>query len=167
MPAMEPPASHHLSAAIGWCELGNNEEAVQELRRLDSKWKDHPDVLEVWWRIHSAREDWATALETARLLVDKAPDRPWGWLHRAYAMRRCPSGGIEAAREALLPAFEKFPAEPVIPFNLACYACQLNRLDEARSWLDQAMKTGGKAVIRRMALNDTDLEPLWEEIRKG
>ena len=166
MPPVEPPDSHRLSAAIGWCELGDVGEAALELERLDPRWTNDPDVLEVWWRIQATKQDWVAAHHTARMLVERSPDRSWAWLHRAYALRRCPDGGLEAAREALLPAFEKFPEEPVIPFNLACYACQLNRPDEARSWLDLAMKAGGKARIRRMALSDPDLEPLWPEIQE-
>ena len=75
-------------------------------------------------------------------------------------------GGLQAAWDALLPAFEKFPKEPTIPYNLACYACQLRRLDEARQWLERAVKIAGKEKIKFMALNDDDLEPLWQEIKR-
>jgi len=35
-----------------------------------------------------------------------------------------------------------------------------------RARLDRARKIGGPETIKQMALNDPDLEPLWEEIRK-
>jgi len=77
-----------------------------------------------------------------------------------------PQGGLQQAWEALLPAFDKFPKEPIIPFNLACYACQMRQLDAARDWLQRAMAISGKEKIKPMALKDSDLEPLWEEIRR-
>jgi hypothetical protein len=49
---------------------------------------------------------------------------------------------------------------------LSCYACQLKQLDLAREWLQRAVTAGGKEKIKRMALKDTDLEPLWAEIRQ-
>ena len=63
-------------------------------------------------------------------------------------------------------AAEAFPKESIIPFNLACYACQMRQLEEARAWLRRALKIGGKQKIKQLALDDPDLQPLWEEIRK-
>jgi Tfp pilus assembly protein PilF len=87
-------------------------------------------------------------------------------LHRAYALRRAPGGGLPQAWDALLPAAGKFPEEPVAAYNLSCYACQMQQLDRARHWLQRAIKTGGKDAIKKMALADDDLKPLWEEIRE-
>ena len=42
----------------------------------------------------------------------------------------------------------------------------MRKLDEARQWLRQALKIGGKKAIKGMALADEDLQPLWEEIRQ-
>ena len=86
-------------------------------------------------------------------------------MHQAYALRRIPQGGLEKAWEALLPAADKFPKEPIIPYNLSCYACQMQKLDTARLWLKQATTIGGVKKIKRMAMQDPDLEPLWPEIR--
>ncbi len=61
---------------------------------------------------------------------------------------------------------EDFPKEPTLRYNLACYACQLNRLDEARQWLGRAREIGDADEINRMALADEDLKPLWPEIAK-
>ena len=105
-------------------------------------------------------------MDVARKLLRRAPDRVSGWLHHAYALRRAPEGGLEKAWEALKPAAEKFPKEPIIPFNLSCYACQMRQLDEARLWLKRALKIGGKEKIKQMALGDPDLQPLWDEIRQ-
>ena len=73
---------------------------------------------------------------------------------------------MRQAWDALRPAFDRFPKEPTIPYNLSCYACQMRQLDEARVWLRRALKIGGKEKVKQMALADPDLQPLWDEIRQ-
>ena len=164
MQPLEVPDSHHLLAAQGWLELGSPTEAAAELGLISPVHQRHPDVIEVRWTWHAHSRQWEAALEAARELVLAAPDRASGWLHQAYALRRAAGGGLPQAQEILLPAVEKFPKEPIIPFNLACYACQLGQLDEARKWLKRAMKVGGRESIKLIALADEDLKPLWPEL---
>ena len=57
----------------------------------------------------------------------------------AKALRRASSGSLAKAWEALLPAAELFPREPWVPYNLACYAAQFSRLDEAWEWLCRSL----------------------------
>lgn len=165
MERIEPPDSHRVRAAVGWLELGCPADALQELDGLSEDNTEHPDVLELRWQIHAAGKDWPAAVGAATRLMARAPERASGWLHHAYALRRAPNGGLERARDALRPAFEQFPREPLIPYNLACYACQLGKLNEARHWFRCAVKAGRKATITRLALKDEDLRPLWDEIR--
>lgn len=166
MKTIEPPDAHYLAAAVGWLELGNAAEAAAELNQVRPIWQSHPDVLELRWLICAEQRHWEDALRAASALVERAPERATGWLHRAYALRRVPQGGLELAWDALLPAFDKFPSEPIISYNLSCYACQMHRLDEARTWFKRALAIGGKRRVKKMALGDTDLKPLWEEIRR-
>jgi predicted Zn-dependent protease len=166
MHKLEPPDTHCFLAAVGWLELGNPAEARAELAQVSAAQQEHPDVLELRWSISAEEKRWDEALQVAQALVRRAPKRSSGWLHQAYALRRVPNGSIQKAWEALLPAFDKFPKEPTIPFNLSCYACQLRQLDVARGWLNRAVALGGKEKIKQMALKDTDLEPLWAEIRQ-
>jgi tetratricopeptide (TPR) repeat protein len=162
---LEPPDTHSLSAAIGWFQLGNLVEAKLELSAITEANRSHPEVLEMRWLLCAEEKRWAEALEVARGLLEQAPERSSGWLHRAYALRRLPEGGVRKAWEALLPAFDKFPKESIICYNLSCYACQLRQMDAARVWFQRALVIGGKDKIKRMALEDPDLEPLWKEIR--
>ena len=165
MPKLEPPDTHHFSAAIGWLELGLPAEAKVELARIAPALQDHPDVLEVRWLVVAEEKHWEEGLRIAQALLQRAPKRSSGWLHQAYALRRVPGGSVVKAWEALLPACDKFPKEPVIPYNLSCYACQMQQLDTARLWFKRAVAVGGMEKIKRMALQDPDLEPLWAEIR--
>jgi len=164
--SLEPPDSHHLDAAIGWLGLGRADDARTELDLVSAAQQQHPDVLDVRWMICAREQRWGDALEIARAELVAAPGSCSGWLHQAYALRRVPAGGLRQAWEALLPAAEKFPKQPVVAYNLSCYACQLQQLDLARHWLKLAIQTGGKDAIQKMALADDDLKPLWEEIRK-
>jgi Tfp pilus assembly protein PilF len=120
----------------------------------------------VRWEILAKEKQWEAALDVARKLLSHAPERASAWLHHAYALRRVPDGGLDKAWEALKPAADKHPGEPIIFYNLSCYACQMRQLDEARRWFRRALKVGGKETIKVMALADEDLEPLWEEIRQ-
>ena len=166
MPKLEPPDTFALSAALGWMELKNLPEAEAELAQVSAEHQAHPDVLEVRWLLCAEKRDWAAALDVARQVMAVAPERVTGWLHQAYAARRAPGGSLAAAWEVLLPAAEKFPSVSIIPFNLACYACQMGELDQAREWLRRAFDAGPKVEIRGMAMQDEDLRPLWDEIRK-
>jgi predicted Zn-dependent protease len=161
-----PPDSHHLDAAVGWLGLGCVAEARVELDLISAMRQKHPAVLEARWTICAREKHWAEALEIAQAELAVAPDDCAGWLHRAYALRRVPDGGLPQAWEALLPAAEKFPREPAIAYNLSCYACQLQQPDVARQWLRRAMKAGDQETIKQMALADDDLQPLWAEIRE-
>jgi predicted Zn-dependent protease len=166
VPPLESIDVHRLSAAMGWLELGNVAEAEAELRLIGPAGADHPDVLATGFAIHAHRSDWRAALPFAARLVQQAPGRVGGWLHRAYAVRRMSGGGLAAAWELLLPAAEKFPDEPTVSYNLACYAAQLGRLEDAWAWFERAVRAGGREPIRKMALTDADLEPLHGRIRK-
>lgn len=166
MTELDFKSAHQLNAVLGWLELGNVKEAREELDRIGAEVQERPDLLEVRWILDARQEDWPAALRTAERLQRVAPENSAGWLHRAYALRRVPEGSVEKSAEVLRPALEKFPEEPTIPYNLACYECVLGNVEEARRWLREAVKRGGVRKIRSMALRDEDLEPLWTEIKK-
>jgi tetratricopeptide (TPR) repeat protein len=166
MTPLAPPDSHHLDAAIGWLGLGCANDARDELEKISPACQNHADVLEVRWTLCVHEKRWADALKIAERELKSAPGDAGGWLHRAYALRRADNGGLPQAWDALLPAAEKFPGEPVIAYNLSCYACQMQQLDLAREWLQRAVAAGSKEAIKKMALADDDLKPLWKEIEE-
>lgn len=166
MSLLPAPDSHFLVAASGWLELGCAIEALEELEGISKENRDHPDTQEMRWLIHAKLEDWPAALSVATDLTQSAPNRASGWLHRAYALRRVPEGGLNHAWDALLPAFEKFPKESFISYNLACYACRMGNLTESCKWFQIALRTGKQKALKRMALDDDDLRELWNDIRK-
>lgn len=167
MKPIEPPDSFHLNAALGWLELGNPREADAELLQISPALLEHPAVLELRWQIEAKLGHWPQCLAAANRLLEVLPDNPSGYIAKAYALRRIEGGSLEAARSALQPALAKFPQEPVIPYNLACYACRLGQLDHARALLKLAFALAKSRKFREMALDDSDLRELWGEIRQN
>lgn len=150
----------HLVIATGWMELGNVVEANEELDKISPSLRAHPFVLDVRWQIYALAKKWEACVDLAEALVKLVPNQLNGWLHRSYALHSMKR--TQEAFDRLLPARDMFPNEQMIPYNLACYSCQLGRLEEARKWLALAFEIGGKE-IKLMALDDPDLEPLWRE----
>ncbi len=165
MSGLKAPDSHHLRAAEGWLELGNAAEAGRELDRIPDKHQSHPDVLEARWSVCATARNWTGALAAAEQLVTKAPGRCSGWIHRSYSLHELKR--TQEARDQLLPAAARFPKVSTIPYNLACYDCQMGRLAEARQWLALAMTLGRGEDVIALALEDADLKPLWRELRSG
>jgi tetratricopeptide (TPR) repeat protein len=155
---IEPPDSHHLRAAEGWLELGNWREADADIERISSEVRLLPEVLAMRFRIFSAGKDWERALAVGEILVALAPDNPGAWIDRSNALHYL--GRYQEAFDHLQPAWEKFPTNPVIPYNFACFCCRMGRLDEARAWLDTAWALPGGQELKGQAGSDPDLEAL-------
>lgn len=164
MKSLEPPDLHHLNAAEGWLGLGNAVEARRELEKIAPEMRQHPEVLRLEYHLHERAKQWEHAAETAQQLCRLFPETAFGWIHFAYALHELKR--TREAYDALLPVVNRFPEEHVILFNLACYSCQMGRLEEARVWLDRAMALAGPETIKEMALGDPDLQAMRAEIER-
>jgi predicted Zn-dependent protease len=163
MKALEPPALLYLDAARGWYLLGCFKEALDELQHIPPELQVHADVLEVRFAICAKSKKWVICMELAAAMLDLAPERPTTWINSAFTLHELKQ--TQEAWDALVMVQHRFPDVPTIPYNLACYACQLGRLDESLRQLRRALKLGGDNY-RRMALEDDDLKPLWSEIKE-
>jgi tetratricopeptide (TPR) repeat protein len=157
-----PPDSFHLKAAEGWLELGNAAEARAELNQIADSSKTHPHALELSWRIFAATHDWQQSVDVAAELARQAPDNALSWIHWAYSLHELKR--TQEAWDILAPVADRFPDEFLIRYNLACYACQLGRREEARRWLKAAIKLVGVKPILNLAADDPDLKPIWNEL---
>jgi len=153
----------HLDAAEGWIGLGNFNEANEELEQIAPEHRARPDVLEVGWHIYAHAKKWVKCLDVAAAIIKAAPHRPEGWVHRSFALHEL--NRTQEALDSLLPVWEKFPKAWPIPYNLACYCSQLGRLDEAQKWFRKAMAIDEDRV-KRAGLDDPDLKPLWDKMKK-
>lgn len=80
-------------------------------------------------------------------------------------MRLVDTGGSIAKAFGLLePALERFPTEPILYYNLACYLAQMGREEDAWNRFRQALEAGDPIEFRMMALADEDLKPIWPRI---
>ena len=163
--AVPPPDKHYLLAAQGWIELGNFEEAACELEKIAPALGAHPDVLKVRWRVYGKTNDWVTALQMAKTICQLEPSHPFSRIHQACELpeveRRPDSGTLFQAIGS------QFPYLFAVPYNLACYACQAGNLKEAWDWLQMAMEMCDIDEFRKIALKDTDLQPLWLRLSGG
>ncbi len=162
MRPIERPDSLHLQAAQGWLELGSHIEANEELEKITPQLRARPDVLKVRWEIYASAKKWEATLDIAAALIQLDPEDPLGWVHRSYALHEMKR--TAEARDNLLRVVDKFPISATMRYNLACYECQLGRLEQARDWLQKAFALGGAKEMKLAALDDPDLEPLWKDI---
>ncbi len=63
----------HLKAAQGWLELGNHQEANEELERITPKLRAHPQVLALRWQVYAKAQKWDGAADIARALTQLLP----------------------------------------------------------------------------------------------
>jgi predicted Zn-dependent protease len=162
MKDLSPADQRCLRAAEGWFGLGCTGDAEVELQGLSPDAAGHPATLELRWRILAKSNQWDACLEIAQAITTAAPRLPSGWIHLSYALHELKR--TQEAWDNLLAVVGRFPEEPAMTYNLACYACRLGRLREARRWYKATLALGRKEATRRLALEDPDLEPLWTEI---
>lgn len=154
---IDPEKQHHVLAAQGYCELGMFEDAREELDQIPPESGHAKEVLAVRMDIHHGLKEWEQMQALARKLTEEIPGSPHGWVSWAYATRRAES--IEAARPILLDALERFPGQTNILYNLACYECQLGKLETARNLLKKCLELEPR--MKELASEDEDLQPLW------
>src|SRR4051794_8719680 len=120
---IEPPDQKFLEAACGYVQLGMFHGANAELEKIDPFCRALPEVLAVRLAVYRGLKKWELMQEISKRLRQFEPDNVQWTISLAYAARRAYS--IDIAMEILLNAQAKFPREAAIPYNLACYFCQL------------------------------------------
>lgn len=161
---LEPKDRFLLESAAGWLMLGNAAEAFEELKQIAPAARNRPEVFMLLWEIHAHFRRWTDAIEAADHLIAQSPDQPEGYVKRAYALHELKR--TQEAWDTLEPVSTRFNENWLIPYNLACYACQLGHSAEAVKLLRKSLRLGDAGEIRAMALDDTDLEPLRQTIEK-
>lgn len=146
--------------AIGYYELGMFQDSYDELEKLPPELKTTREVLSIKADILTKLESWKLLREVSRFLVKMWPNDPQHLISHAFATRR--SISIVEAEKILLEAVSFHADEPIVHFNLACYAAQQARLEKAAQHLGEAIKLDPQ--VRKMALDDKDLEPLWGKV---
>lgn len=147
----------HMEAALGYLQLGLYDDANDEIECMPPRERVSPVALVLRAHIYMELKSWGLLREVAVVLVDTIPEDSDHWTWLAYATRR--TTDVPSAEEIVLRALEIHPEDAMIHYNLACYAAQLGRLEEAGARLKKAVHLNPE--IRLMALDDPDLEPIW------
>ncbi len=158
---LEPPDQKFFEAACGYAQLGMFLDANEELEKVDPYKRTAPEILALHVAIYRGLKKWELMAAISKRLAEFQPDDVQWMVSFAYAVRRANS--IEAAKEILLEAEQKFPKEAIIKYNLACYFCQLGNLESAREYLKRTFEINPN--WRLQALEDEDLKPLWDSLR--
>ncbi len=139
------------------------EEASAELEEIDPFCRHLPEVLLTRVAIYQGLKKWELMAVVAKKLVEWNPGEPGHFIDLAYATRRAES--IGAAHAILKRAEGQHPNDATIQFNLACYEAQMGNLDQAKVNPGRATRIDSKC--RLMALEDPDLETLWDSLSAG
>ncbi len=158
---LSPEDQLHAAAAEGYLTLGLFAEAEASLALLSAAAQASPEVLMVQVQLYQTTRQWAGLQAAAAQLVTLEPFDPQWVISLAFATRRATS--IPDAKLILEAAIGTFPDEPLIPYNLACYECQLGDVPAAKKLLERALRMQPK--MGPMALEDSDLEPLWATLQ--
>jgi Flp pilus assembly protein TadD len=150
----------HVLASSGYLELGMLDDAAKVLDEIALEDKNRTEVLGARIVLYIAAKKWDMAAAIASHLVRVDPNNEAWWINLAYSVRRIE--GVEKAEDILLRAQAIHPKVAMIAFNLACYASVTGRIEQAKARLRHAIDLDKE--IRRLALGDEDLRPLWDWI---
>jgi tetratricopeptide (TPR) repeat protein len=155
---MLPPVTNDADAAcrraLGFLQLGMPEDALAELDELTVTHSVAQHLrVDALFRL----KRWPDAAAICLPMTEQEPADPGWWIQAAYAQRRARS--IEEAEMILRAGLTRHPANGLMLYNLACYACVGQRIDEARKWLGKAVALDPDTMLA-MAGRDPDLEAL-------
>ena len=146
-----------MTEAVGYLELGMLQDAWDALEEIPAEQRHLPPVLHVRLEIYRRMEKYEGMATIAEHLTKVLPEDSQNWISLAYAQRGYLD--LQTAEKTLLEAQKRVPEEATIPFNLACYACKMGRLDEAREKLAKAIEM--EPAFKKAALEDEDLKAIW------
>jgi len=150
--------ARHLVAAEGYLDLGMYREAGLELEALEPACFALEETLVLQLCVYAGLKQWKFAHELATTLAKQDPDNPQWTIWAASATCRLQS--VEAAKGILLEALVAHPDNANIHYNLSCYETRLSHFRKAQRHLARAIQLDPR--FKAVALDDADLEPLWE-----
>ena len=155
------PTRRRLEYASGYLMLGLLREAATELACIKGKEAQSAPVLRLRVDLYHQSKQWPQLARVAETLAQLVPKKDQGWISWAFALREL--NRVEEAQEVLLSAeLLHGKTSAVLHYNLACYACLLGHREDAMRRLIKACAMD--AEFKLGALDDPDLEPLWDAI---
>jgi len=99
------------------------------------------------WEIYAKAKKWDASLDIPSALVQVVPDRPVGWVHRSFCLHELER--TADAHDNLPRVVNRFPEHAIMLYNLACYECQLGRLEQAIT-VHKSQASEFPVVVRRV-----------------
>jgi len=149
---------HHINAAQGYLELGMFQRSWDELEAVEPTDRARFEVLAMRLTVLQHMERWQMGAEIARGAQRRYPEEGMLYLLGSYHIRR--SEDLPTAFDFLSAGEKYLENEGCYWFNMACYHCQLGRLDETRECVKRAVELDRKYQL--MVLEDEDLRPMWD-----
>lgn len=153
------------NAALGWLELGNWQEAYNELESLPAAQRAHPDALKLYcrvWEMAGRWEELALIAEGATEAFPAVSEFMW-----QFAWSQWKLGELEPWMTALLSQATRFPRDSEFNYRLACLLSAARRFVEARAHLALAFESASnERALKLRALEQPELEGLWGEVRE-
>lgn len=146
----------HAECAVGYANLGMVNDALDELNHLSPSMAADGGVMEFKLRLLERAQNWSDAAALAAKLASSHPNEARWFVAWAFAKRR--SDSLETASKILCEAASLHPKDPLIQFNLGCYAAQRGDLTTAHSHVRRAIELDHG--LEKLAHEDPDLEPL-------
>lgn len=146
----------HAECAVGYANLGMVNDALDELEHLSPSMATDGGVMEFKLRLLERGQKWSDAASLAAKLASSHPNEARWFVAWAFAKRR--SDSIETASKILSEAASLHPKDPLIQFNLGCYAAQRGDLNAAQTHVRRAIELNHD--LEKLAHEDPDLEPL-------
>ena len=146
----------HAECAVGYANLGMVNDALEELEHLSPSMAADGGVMEFKLRLLERGQKWSDAASLAAKLATSHPNEARWFVAWAFAKRR--SDSIETASKILSEAASLHPKDPLIQFNLGCYAAQRGDLNAAQTHVRRAIELNHD--LEKLAHEDPDLEPL-------
>ena len=136
------------------------DDAALVLEEITPEDKNRNEVCGARVNLYMVAKKWDMAAAVASHLVKVEPENDSWWITLAYSVRRIE--GVGKAEAILLRGQAIHPKNALIAFSLACYASVAGRMEEAKARLRHAIDLDNG--IRKLALDDEDLKPLWDWI---
>ena len=151
-----------LEPFFGYMHLKMHDEANAELENLPSELLTNPTVLLARMDLVMEMKKWEEGALLGDSLCELWPSELEFWFRTAYCQHELKR--TLKAKQTLLNAPPAIRETATFNYNLACYETQLGDIKEGKRLLEIAIAKN--KVFREEALDDPDLKPLWDSIKK-
>jgi tetratricopeptide (TPR) repeat protein len=149
-----------LEPFVGYLDLGMFHEANEELEKLPPDAKSHPLVLLARLELLVEMKRWEDGAILGQSLAKLWPEQHEAWFKAAYCLHELKRTSEAKATLTRAPADLRETA--LFLYNMACYETQLGNIAPAKVLLNSCF--GKEKKWRQQALDDPDLQPLWDSL---